>query len=182
MSQLTPHPIYEHWTEADLLAVLETPDAVDVRIVEACRVELDRRAAARARVSKAEQDLEAAKSKIEAHKEAERVRKLKEQRRAEALTPKEEKPGHARKQTAELAAHFGGQAHSAGSRVHGFLLEALAMACREGREAELLELLRPTQFARRWTYQHPRDMSIIVTFDEVFPAPARKRAAAEQAA
>lgn len=61
-----------------------------------------------------------------------------------------------------------------GVRAEAFILDALAMAARGQRAAELVELFRDSEWSERWSMTHPTEPRVIVYFNEAFPAKVKK--------
>lgn len=174
---MTLTPLVEHWPDEELRFASEHPEGLDPGTLSAITLELERRTALRDQQARAQDEAREAREKIRAHEEAERARRERERAREEALR---HAPADAPREALQRAIGFADIArpyHEHGFRHAALALEVLQMMLREGREAEFTEMVRGTEWSARWSYTHPRDRGVIVTFDEVFPAPTRKRAA-----
>jgi len=160
--------VFEHWTDEGLQEVADNPEAAEAGMLDGVRREIERRTKERERKAAADKAYQAAKLKIDAHKQAETRQREIEKHRAELL--RDAAPSE---QVNNRLAHW----LSGWSRTHykwnareaSFLLWALSRAVIEGKTGQLVELLRETEYADRWNFTHWEDPEVVVYFDEVFP-------------
>jgi len=170
--------IFEQWTDDNLQAIAGNPEHADPGMLDEVRREIERRAKVEAEREKIEQAAAEARRKKALADEAAKAQKHLEARRAEMFTPDELLPEprmHLSKQLETLARiHY-----SYGGHAEAFILDALAMATREGKTRELVEALRETEYPGRWSMTHAKEPRVIVYFNEIFPVNVKKQKARE---
>lgn len=168
--------IFEHWSSAELTAVVKNPEAVDPGMLDGVQRELERRAKEEAKAHAAREALQHAQEKIKVHERAEAARLQREQRRAQLFTPDELVPQtktRLRSQLDAMARTF----YTYGGHAEAFVMNALSMAINDGRVHEIVDALRGTDWPDRWSMRHKEDPDIVVYFGEVFPDQSKARKA-----
>ena len=167
--------IFEHWTDDDLEERLKNAEFSDPGMLEMVRAEIDRRATVKAEREKLDKLAADAKRKAQAAADAEQKAKKQQDRRQRMFTPSEMSREPGLRLSTQLAT-WAKVNYFYGGHAEAFIMDALAMAIRDGKTSDLVELFRDTKYAERWNMSHIEDPSVIVYFDEVFPAKKSKAA------
>lgn len=169
--------VFEHWTDADLQTRMDQAEHSDPEMIEGVKHEIERRATVRAEQERLNAlAAEANRKAIEAAA-AEEKRKQREARRNRMFHPSK-LDTEQRKRLAEQLRTMARVYYFYGGHAEAFVMDVLAMAAldkQEGRALEIVELLRRTDWAERWSMRHPDDSAVVVYFPEVFPETVKQK-------